>query len=1261
MKILAIRGKNLASLSAAFEIDFQSEPLASAGLFAITGPTGSGKSTLLDALCVALYERTPRLSKATARGEVIPDVGDNTVAPGDVRTLLRRGAGEGFAEVDFVGSDAVAYRARWSVRRSRLRADGKLQASEVTLLRITDGQRLGDHTKTETLRLIEQRIGLSFEQFTRAVLLAQNDFATFLKAPDDERAELLQTLTGTETFAELSRQAFARMKAERELLDRLHAQRKDQLPLELSVRAEKDAALLAQTEAAGLLAAHKAGIEEHLRWHQQWQQRQAEQQDARTRQEAAVAASQQAVPRQAHLQLLEQVQAARPLRTEQERLTLACDQAVQTESQARAELALARDEAQERELAQGAAVQQLAASDAAKAEAQPGINQARELDASLATLAPRHLAALQAQAEAQAQADQALAAKAATEVQINAQQQQLQVAQEWLRAQAPLRPLAEGWQLWEALLGQAQAHRADQKACEQELADLAQQATAMALAWTTAQAALQQTSQAAADSARLLAEQTQRCAATDAGQLARDRHALEEVRDQLQAAALLWQRRCEVRAARIQLQAQQHTENTALQECEAALQECTRNLPLREAELQASEQALQLAQLAASEGAEALRDSLQPEQPCPVCGARTHPYAEHAPVVGAMLQSLQTHVTERRIALRQVQGAAVRASTGQASAAKALAQFAREQTTLETRHAALLAEWTALALHDALEAVALAEREGWLQQRQNAARADLQALARQEAELHANLQRRDAAQAQLNVANKSQEQAREATLALQLRASAIAQSTQAAERQRTLLAQQLEQALGQLDAAFDAPDWRERWSKSPQDFVAHCRSQAQAWTEQQARSNTLVRSLENLQVERGAAEAACLQATQQLQVQTTACATEAEHLLALRQQRAALLQGKAVAQVEQTLQTAMLQARATLEAAQSAWQHAQGEVQRLQEALRQAEMQRAELRAGLDAAHQALDDWLQDFNTGRTDSAGVAGVAGAAVQPVSVLLPDALDALLAIALPWIATERDALHTLHNAEAAAHAVLETRTLSLQQHEAAKTTTESAEALQQALQQASIDLSAATSALSTLQLELALDDQRLQQSEALRLQIDQQTAAARVWSQLGELIGSADGKKFRNFAQQLTLDILLGYGNRHLQSLSSRYQLRRIQDSLGLLVVDLDMGDELRSVHSLSGGESFLVSLAMALGLASLSSHRVRVESLFIDEGFGSLDADSLRVAMDALDRLQSLGRKVGVISHVAEMTERIGTRVQVQRLSGAASRIVVTGG
>ena len=196
------------------------------------------------------------------------------------------------------------------------------------------------------------------------------------------------------------------------------------------------------------------------------------------------------------------------------------------------------------------------------------------------------------------------------------------------------------------------------------------------------------------------------------------------------------------------------------------------------------------------------------------------------------------------------------------------------------------------------------------------------------------------------------------------------------------------------------------------------------------------------------------------------------------------------------------------------------------------------------------------------------------------------------------------------------------------------------------------------MAELELELQRDEERRVSSRTLQVQHAEQLAQARVWEQLNELIGSADGKKFRNFAQQYSLDVLLGYTNRHLADLSRRYVLQRVKDSLALLVIDQDLGGEARSVHSLSGGESFLVSLALALGLASLSSHRVKVESLFIDEGFGSLDADSLQVAMDALDSLQAQGRKVGVISHVQEMTERIGVQIRVKRLSGGQSRLVM---
>ena len=100
-------------------------------------------------------------------------------------------------------------------------------------------------------------------------------------------------------------------------------------------------------------------------------------------------------------------------------------------------------------------------------------------------------------------------------------------------------------------------------------------------------------------------------------------------------------------------------------------------------------------------------------------------------------------------------------------------------------------------------------------------------------------------------------------------------------------------------------------------------------------------------------------------------------------------------------------------------------------------------------------------------------------------------------------------------------------------------------------------------------------------------------------------------------------------------------------------------EVRTVYSLSGGESFLISLALALGLSSLSSNNLRVESLFIDEGFGSLVGDSLRTVMDALEQLQMQGRKIGVISHVQEMSERIAVQVQLHRAANGKSAITLT--
>ncbi len=147
----------------------------------------------------------------------------------------------------------------------------------------------------------------------------------------------------------------------------------------------------------------------------------------------------------------------------------------------------------------------------------------------------------------------------------------------------------------------------------------------------------------------------------------------------------------------------------------------------------------------------------------------------------------------------------------------------------------------------------------------------------------------------------------------------------------------------------------------------------------------------------------------------------------------------------------------------------------------------------------------------------------------------------------------------------------------------------------------------------------------------------------------MIGSKDGNKFAKFAQGITLDQLIYLANKHLEILSPRYELQRNIDSNKLLeieVVDGFQGDISRPVSTLSGGESFIVSLALALGLSALASQKISIDSLFLDEGFGTLDPDSLEMALNALSALQSSGKMIGVISHVEALKERIPLQIRV---------------
>ncbi|MGB0847420.1 MAG: AAA family ATPase, partial [Thiolinea sp.] len=311
MKILALRGENLASLQSRFEIDFSGSTLGTAGLFAITGRTGAGKSTLLDAICLALYGAIPRLqSNKKNDAEIGRDDDDNRIKANDVRSILSRGKGEGFTEVDFLADDGTRWRAHWSVRRARAKAEGRIQTAEQWLENLNTSQRFAGK-KQELQHEIQRLIGLSFEQFRRAVMLPQGEFAAFLKAPTNDRAELLERMTGGEIYSRVSVLAYERARTEKEAYQQLRAKLGDVTLLsddEKQVLTTRTETLKQQTSK---LSAQLDELKQHqnvLTATEKLRLRISKAEDfANTSQQAADTAQ----PRQQYLTLVEKVQPAR--------------------------------------------------------------------------------------------------------------------------------------------------------------------------------------------------------------------------------------------------------------------------------------------------------------------------------------------------------------------------------------------------------------------------------------------------------------------------------------------------------------------------------------------------------------------------------------------------------------------------------------------------------------------------------------------------------------------------------------------------------------------------------------------------------------------------------------------------------------------------------------------------------------------------------------------------------------------------------------
>ena len=366
-------------------------------------------------------------------------------------------------------------------------------------------------------------------------------------------------------------------------------------------------------------------------------------------------------------------------------------------------------------------------------------------------------------------------------------------------------------------------------------------------------------------------------------------------------------------------------------------------------------------------------------------------------------------------------------------------------------------------------------------------------------------------------------------------------------------------------------------------------------------------------------------------------------LSALRSQRALILEGRPTHEVEN-------QNRRRQEELQQHWDIVMRQYQDLSGALESYKGQSVQLEKEverLEVLSQEENRRITEWLSGREE----------------ITTRAELEELLSKDIVWINREKKELTALKERFTTVQAVLAERCQLLAKHGEGShkpSEGETEESLLFKLSACQSSKEQQTTRLTQIGLMLDGQEKNRQALAGIRKELDEKQLNYENWSKLNELFGSQSGVKFKEIAQGYTLDVLLLYANKHLQDLAPRYELQRISDTLALQIVDLDMMGEVRTVHSLSGGESFLVSLALALGLSSLSSNRMNVESLFIDEGFGSLDPETFRIAMDALERLQMQGRKIGVISHVAEMTERISAQIQIVKTGNGRSRVQVAG-